>query len=126
MRWSPRSNTKCPPKSANSDPRPLRIGVRDSWLKRIEGRLDGNATDIQLDGKWAGMEFTARGRLEGRDAWMRGRLYLVDNRLYQLIVFGNKETIPVSDINQFMGSFKVAQPRDATTLNIDAGPGKKK
>ena len=37
---------------------------------------------------------------------MRGRLYLVDNRLYQLIVFGNKETIPASDINQFMGSFK--------------------
>ena len=107
-------------------PRNMFSGVRDSWLKRIEGRLDGNATDIQLDGKWAGMEFTARGRLEGRDAWMRGRLYLVDNRLYQLIVFGNKETIPVSDINQFMGSFKVAQPRDATTLNIDAGPGKKK
>jgi hypothetical protein len=101
-------------------------GVRDSWLKRIGGQLDGNATDIKLDGKWVGMEFSARGKLDGRDAWMRGRLYLVDNRLYQLIVFGNKETIPVSDINQFMGSFKVAQPKESTTLTIDAAPDKKK
>ena len=100
--------------------------LRDSWLKRIDGRPEGNATDIKLDGKWVGMEFTARGKLEGRDAWMRGRLYLVDNRLYQLIVFGNKETIPVSDINQFMGSFKVAQPRESTRVNIDAAPEQKK
>jgi len=107
-------------------PRSMFPGVRDSWLRRIDGRLDGNATDIKLDGKWIGMEFSARGKLEGKDAWMRGRLYLVDNRLYQLIVFGNKETIPASDINQFMSSFKVAQPRDTTTLTIEAAPDKKK
>ena len=101
-------------------------GVRDSWVKRIDGRLDGNATDIRLDGKWSGMEFAARGKLEGRDAWMRGRLYLVDNRLYQLIVFGNRGTIPVADINRFMGSFKVAQPKDTTTLTIEASPEKGK
>lgn len=111
-----------------SPPERMFAGVRDSWVKRIDGRLDGNATDIRLDGKWMGMEFAARGTLEGRNAWMRGRLYLVDNRLYQLIVFGNKETIPVSDINRFMGSFKVAKPRDSTTLTIEAAPekGKKK
>jgi hypothetical protein len=107
-------------------PRKMFAGVRESWLKRIEGQLEGNATDIKLDGKWIGVEFSARGKLEGRDAWMRGRFYLVDNRLYQLIVFGNKETIPVSDINQFMASFKVAQPRDTTTLTIDAAPDRKK
>ena len=101
-------------------------GVRDSWVRRIEGQLDGKAGDIRLDGKWLGMEFAARGKLEGRDAWMRGRLYLVDNRLYQLIVFGNKETIPVSDINRFMGSFKVAQPRDTTNLTIESAPEKGK
>jgi hypothetical protein len=37
-------------------------------LKRIGGQLDGNATDIKLDGKWVGMEFSARGKLDGRDA----------------------------------------------------------
>jgi len=107
-------------------PRNMFSNVRDGWLRRIDGQLDGNATDIKLDGQWLGMEFTARGRLDGRDAWMRGRLYLVDNRLYQLIVFGNKQTIPASDINQFMASFKVAKPRDTTTLRIDAAPEKKK
>jgi hypothetical protein len=107
-------------------PRNMFSGVRDSWLKRIEGRLDGNATDILLEGKWTGMEFAARGRLEGREAWMRGRLYLVDNRLYQIIVFGNKETIPAPEINRFMGSFKVAQPRDTNTLTIEAAPDRKK
>ena len=106
-------------------PRNMFSGVRDSWLKRIDGRLEGDA-DIKLDGKWLGMEFSARGKLQGRDAWMRGRLYLVDDRLYQLIVFGNKATIPVSDINQFMGSLKVAQPRDTSTLTIDAASDKKK
>ena len=109
-----------------SHPASMFSGVRDSWLKRIDGQLEGKTTDIRLDGKWHGMEFAARGRLAGRDAWMRGRLYLVDNRLYQLIVFGSRETIPLSDINQFMGSFKVAQPRDTTTLTIDATPEKGK
>ena len=109
-----------------SPPQGMFSGIRDSWVRRIEGKLDGNATDIQLDGKWVGMEFNARGKLDGRDAWMRGRLYLVDNRLYQLIVFGNKATIPASEINQFMSSFKVAQPRDISILNIDAGTDKKK
>ena len=109
-----------------SPPERMLTGVRESWLKRIEGRLDGDAKEIRLDGKWLGTEFAARGKLEGRDAWMRGRIYLVDNRLYQLIVFGNKETIPVSDINRFMGSFKVAQPSDSTTLTIDGAPEKKK
>jgi hypothetical protein len=107
-------------------PRQMFTIVREGWLKKIAGKLEGNATDLKLDGKWHGMEFTARGQLDGRDAWMRGRFYLVDNRLYQLVVFGNQKTIPSSDINRFLASFKVAQPRDATTLTIDAGPDRKK
>ena len=51
---------------------------------------------------------------------------IVMDVLYQLIVFGNKETIPVSDINRFMASFKVAKPRDTTTLNIEGAPEKGK
>jgi hypothetical protein len=100
--------------------------VREGWLKRIDGRLEGDATDIKLDGKWFGMEFTARGRLEGRDAWMRGRFYLVDNRLYQLVVFGNRKSIPTPDIKKFMGSFRVAQPRDISTIRIEPAPDAKK
>ena len=107
-------------------PRKMFTIVRDGWLKRIAGTLEGDGTDINLDNKWIGMEFTARGKLEGRDAWMRGRFYLVDNRLYQLIVFGNKESIPTSDINKFMGSLKVAQPRETATIKIDPAPEVKK
>jgi len=107
-------------------PRAMFTTVREGWLKRIQGKPEGEGTDIKLDNKWYGMEFTARGRLEGREVWMLGRFYLVDNRLYQLIVFGDKAAIPRSDINKFMGSFKVAQPRELSTIKIDPVPDRKK
>ncbi|MCC7485244.1 MAG: hypothetical protein IT529_09675 [Burkholderiales bacterium] len=100
--------------------------VREGWLKRIAGKLDGEDKELKLDGKWHGVEFTARGELDGRKAWMLGRFYLVENRLYQLVVFGNREGIPQADINRFMGSFKVAKPRDASIVTIDAAPDGKK
>ena len=100
--------------------------VREPWLKRIAGTLEGGERQIRLDGKWSGLEFTARGELKGRAAWMRGRFYLVDNRLYQLVVFGDRAAIPQPEINRFFNSFKVAQPRDASVLRIDAAPDAKK
>ena len=106
----------------NAPPRQLFAIVRESWIKRIGGTLQGDGRDIKLEDKYPGMEFIASGKLEGRDAYLRGRFYLVGDRLYQVIVFGNKSAMPVSDINQFLGSFKLV-PRQET-VTIDTGSGK--
>jgi hypothetical protein len=108
-----------------SDPRKLFTTVRESWVKRIDGTLQGDGTDIKLENKYPGMEIIAWGKLDGRDAYLRGRFYLVDDRLYQVIVFGNKSRMPVSDINQFLASFKLMPRNETTTVTIDSGAGKK-
>ncbi|HKA43883.1 MAG TPA: hypothetical protein VKF40_18015 [Burkholderiales bacterium] len=103
-----------------ASPRQLFSVVRDGWMKRIQGKLQNDGTDIKLENKYPGMEFAASGQLDGRDAYLRGRLYLVDNRLYQVIVFGTKSAMPVSDINQFLGSFKLVPRHETATVKIEA------
>src|SRR6202008_2846049 len=68
-----------------STPRQLFTIVRGGWLKRINGKPQGDGTDIVLDGQYPGMEVIATGQLGGEDAYMRARFYLVGNRLYQVI-----------------------------------------
>src|SRR5262249_45363935 len=87
-----------------SGARTLFTTVRESWLKRIDGKLIGEGTDVTLEKKHPGIDFSAAGKLDGRDAYLRGRFYLVGNRMYQIIAFGNRSAMPISEINQFMGS----------------------
>ena len=100
-------------------PRQLFTVVREGWVKRIQGTLQGDGTDIKLESKYPGMEIIAWGKLDGRDAYLRGRFYLVGDRLYQLIVFGTKSAMPVSDINHFLGSFKLTPRHETSTVTVD-------
>ena len=110
-----------PPEVArNMPPRRLFTIVRESWLKRIQGKLQGDGADIRLDG-YPGMEFVAWGKFKEKDAYLRGRLYLVDTRLYQVVVFGDKETVPLSDVNHFMNSFKLIKVAPVNPMDIDMG-----
>ena len=104
-------------------PRRMFMTVRESWVKRIDGRLQGDGTDIKLDKAHPGMEFIARGQLQGHDVYLRGRLYLVGNRLYQVIVFGRKDTLPPSDVNKFLASFALVPQRELATIRIDPAKG---
>jgi hypothetical protein len=105
-----------------TEPRKIFSILREGWIKRIDGKLQGDGTDIKLENKYPGMEFIAWGKLKDRDAYVRGRFYLVDNRLYQVVVFGNKSAMPASDINRFLNSFKLAPRRE--TQEITIGPPK--
>lgn len=109
---------------SNAPPQKVLAIVRESWLKRIDGKLQGDGTELRLEGN-PGMEFIATGKFKGRDAYLRGRLYLVGNRLFQVVVLGDKETIPLSDINQFMGSFKLTPVQGVNTIDIDMGGRRK-
>ena len=80
-------------------------GVRDTWLRRINGRLVTSGADKL--GKYPGLQFTARGTVKGQDAILEGRLYLVDQRLYQLIAISRPGETPQGVVNRFFNSFKL-------------------
>ena len=100
-------------------PRKLFSIVRDGWLKRIDGKPQGDGADIVLENRYPGMEVIATGQLGGEDAYMRARFYLVGNRLYQVIAFGKKKTMAQSDINRFLSSFKLVPKGETTTVIIE-------
>ena len=93
-------------------------GVRDTWLRRIGGRLTGPVRKLTLAGKYPGLEFTAEGKAKGADAFMQARLFLVDQRLYQVIAMGRKNEVPQGDINRFLNSFALVPTADVGTLPV--------
>src|SRR5262245_1809118 len=107
---------------SNASPQKMLAIVRESWIKRIHGKQQGDGLQFKLEGH-PGMEFIATGKFQGRDAYLRGRLYLVGARLFQVVVFGDKQTIPLSDINQFMDSFKLTPMQGVNTIDLNFGRG---
>ncbi len=108
----------------NVPQRELFTTLRESWVKRISGKVQGGDTDINLESH-PGMEYIASGTFNGKNAYLRGRLYLVGNRVFQVVVFGSKESLPLSDVNKFMNSFKLSPVRGMDSINIDLGEDKK-
>lgn len=114
-----------PPQMVQSmTPRRLFMAVRDTWVRRIEGRLEGEGIDIQLDKQHPGMEVVAWGKVKGRDAYLKGRFYLVGDRLYQIVIFGNRDSMPLADINHFLASFKLVPQREVGSITVTPGPVK--
>lgn len=114
-----------PPQLVRSmTPRRLFMAVRDTWVRRIEGRLQGDGRELRLEGGHPGMEIVAWGTVGSRPAYLKGRFYLVGNRLYQLVVFGNRDSMPIAEINRFLGSFRVLPPREVGTFTISPAPEK--
>jgi hypothetical protein len=107
---------------SNAPPQKMLSIVRESWIKRIQGKQQGDGVQFKLEGH-PGMEFVATGKFQGRDAYLRGRLYLVGTRLFQIVVFGDKQNLPLSDINQFMDSFKLTPIQGVNTIELDFGRG---
>jgi hypothetical protein len=108
----------------NMPQRELFTTLRETWVKRISGKLQGGGTDISLESH-PSMEYIASGTFNGKDAYLRGRLYLVGNRIFQVVVFGNKESLPLSDVNKFVSSFKLSPVRGVDSINLDVGQDKK-
>ena len=102
-------------------PEKVFAGVRDTWVKRIGGRLVSSDSTRKLDGTYPGMEFVAEGRMNDADTFVQGRLYLVDQRLYQLVAMGRKNEVPQGTINRFMDSFRTAPVTGVDRLEIRPG-----
>ncbi|HYC44103.1 MAG TPA: hypothetical protein VED01_01345 [Burkholderiales bacterium] len=100
-----------------SSPDALFAGVRDTWVRRIDGRL-GVSSPLRLEGKYQGLEFTAEGRVKDVDTFLQARIYLVDQRLYQVIAMGKKAEFPQAVANRFLNSFKLIPTAEIGTLPV--------
>lgn len=98
----------------------LLVSIRDTWVRRVNGRLT-LSSPTKIAGKYPGLEFTAEGRVKDADTWVQARLYLVDQRLYQVIAMGRKGEVSQGVLNRFLDSFKLIP---ATPAMIEVTPPK--
>ena len=92
--------------AVGSAPEKVFAGARDTWVRRIEGRLVSSGP-LKLDGKYPGFQFTAEGKYQERDAIVEGRLYLVDQRFYQVVALSRKGEVSQGVVNRYLDSFRL-------------------
>jgi len=89
-----------------SDPEKILDGSRDGAVRNANGKLvlenkislDGNpGRELVIDAKGKG----------GQDATMKARVFLVKNRLYQVMVVAPKGQVSGAEIDDFLKSFKL-------------------
>lgn len=100
------------------NPQKVFNGVRDTWVRRIQGRLVGTESKLVLAGGHPGVEFSAEGKAKDKNAFLQARLFLVDQRLYQVIAMGVKNQVPQGEINRFLRSFELVTTADVNRLEI--------
>jgi hypothetical protein len=93
-------------------------GVRDTWVRRIAGRRVMPDGKLTLAGKYPGLEFTAEGDSKGTEAFVQARIFLVDQRLYQVIAMGRKNAVAQGEINRFLNSFELVPTSEVGTLEV--------
>jgi hypothetical protein len=102
-----------------SPPEQVFAGVRETWVRRISGKIVASDSKLKLHGKYPGTEFTAEGKMNGADAFVQGRLYLVDQRLYQVIAMGRKSEVPQATVNRFLNSFRLIPQSSVGTFSLE-------
>lgn len=100
----------------------LFAGVRDIWLRRIEGRLTSKDERLTLSREYPGYAFSAEGKVKGADSLLDARLYLVGQRLYQVIAISRKGEMPQGVVNRYLNSFKLIEQAEVGTLRLEPAP----
>lgn len=80
--------------------------VRDTEVAKSGGTLLSAAT-LKLGNTWPGRELQVRLRQGDGKRAMRDRLFLVNNRLYQVLVVLPEDKINTADTGKFIDSFQV-------------------
>jgi hypothetical protein len=78
---------------------------RDGAVANLEGKL-ASEKDIKLD-KYPGREVQIE--VAGGKRLFRARVYLVEQRLYQVVVFGTKDAATSKEADKFLDSFALAE-----------------
>lgn len=97
-----------------SDPAKMLPGAQEGAIKNVDARLVHEEA-ISLEGH-PGRAFIAAGTGQGPSKTqlpvggiMHGRLYGVNNQLYQVVVVGANDSLPQADIDTFFSSFKLTE-----------------
>ena len=90
-----------------TDPDSLLASAMISTVDSQNGTL-GGYYKIALVGR-PGLAFSADVKIEGRDAILRARNYIVGNRLYQVFAMAYREADSTEDMSRFLGSFRLAE-----------------
>ncbi len=91
---------------SKADPAKVLDGAMNGAVTNVSGKIL-SSSDITINGN-PGKEFSAEGKITNPgDGSVRGRIYLVKTRLYQLIVVGLKDQIPTADADRYLQSFKL-------------------
>ena len=107
-----------------SNPAELLTGVRDTWIRRIDGKLLVSSP-VKLQGKYPGLEFTGEGSVKGEPAFLQARLFLVDQRLYQVIAMARKGQIAQGVLNRYLNSFRLVPASEGGMIQLGPQPGEK-
>ena len=100
------------------DPYKVLEGVRDTWVRRIGGRRVAADSKLTLAGQYPGLEFTAESDGKDTPTFVQARVFLVDQRLYQVIVRGRKNAVPQGEVNRFLNSFELVPTSEVGTLQL--------
>jgi hypothetical protein len=82
-------------------------GARDGAIKNSNGTLK-SSNPIKLAGKYPGREFTAS-ITQPTQGLLRGRIYLVGTRLYQVLVMGKDSYTNSAEASAFLESFQLLE-----------------
>lgn len=93
-------------------------GVRDTWVRRLEGRLT-SADDRITAGSYPGYAFSANGKAKGAGAILDARLYLVDQRLYQIVAISRRHAVSQGIVNRYLDSFKLIEAAQVGTVRVE-------
>jgi hypothetical protein len=82
-------------------------GARDGAINNVNGKLK-SSSPITLNGKYPGREFTASitKPIQGQ---IRARVYLVNKRLYQVMLLGTDSWATSPQATDFLNSFQLVE-----------------
>ena len=89
-----------------NDPQKLLDGGRDGAVSNVNGKLDSELK-IDLDGNPGRALVISAKAGNDQDATIKARIYLVGNRLYQVMMVAPKGEVSSSEMDEFLKSFKL-------------------
>jgi hypothetical protein len=90
-----------------SDPATMLAGARDGAVANANGQLVSDV-EVTLNG-YPGREFSAAVTQNGQEFVLRQRVYMVGNRLYQVLVLVPKGEEDSPEVEAFFQSFQLTE-----------------
>jgi hypothetical protein len=100
-------------------PQELFAGVRDTWVRRLDGRVTATDDRIRIGDRYPGYAFSGEGKTKNGDAILDARLYLVGQRLYQVVAISRKGEISQGTVNRFLDSFRLIEEKQVGSITIE-------